>query len=352
MIIHDPTAAGPQHPVDPTPPRRPRSIRRTSTIDTNRPEGILGPPIVEARARDLWTDADGSALLLGEAAITARLSGPDHVLVDLRTQPHLPALRALLGSVVGPGFRARVDRLVPELRGTGDLLYLLLDDLPGATLVSGYSMLHADVAPRVRHDEYLEARADLCAGWARDGSMMTLIRQHGRSPTPLGPDAPPHTRVDDPDAWHAMPLLGPLGMRRMRRIDVMAAGQPDGRAPVDVFFRDTHVDSAGRETIVHEYSVTVTVETRERRIATIEATADVLPWRECPAAIDSARRLVGHSLADLRPWVRETFIGTSTCTHLNDVLRGLADVGPLLDELARRSTPPEPDEPASFLPTG
>jgi hypothetical protein len=27
-------------------------------------------------------------------------------------------------------------------------------------------------------------------------------------------------------------------------------------------------------------------------------------------------------------------VGTTTCTHLNDVLRGLSDVGALLDELA------------------
>ena len=52
---------------------------------------------------------------------------------------------------------------------------------------------------------------------------------------------------------------------------------------------------------------------------------------ECPGALGSAARLAGQPLADLRPWVRETFTGTSTCTHLNDVLRGVADVDHLID---------------------
>jgi hypothetical protein len=35
------------------------------------------------------------------------------------------------------------------------------------------------------------------------------------------------------------------------------------------------------------------------------------------------------SVADLRRRVRQEFTGVSTCTHLNDLLRSLADVGAL-----------------------
>jgi hypothetical protein len=35
----------------------------------------------------------------------------------------------------------------------------------------------------------------------------------------------------------------------------------------------------------------------------------------------------------LRPEVRAQFVGPSTCTHLNDVLRGLEDVEWLVHEL-------------------
>lgn len=344
MILHDPASAGPQHPVSPSPDRRPGSIRRTSTIDTNRPAGLAGPPVVDGRARDLWTGTDGSSRVLDQAALSARLSGFDHVLRALHTTPEAPALQDLLGAVVGPGFRARVDRAVPELRGTGAPLYLLLDDLPGATLVSGYAMLHADALPAASarsHDEYLEARGDLCAGWARDGTMMELIRLHHRTPTSLGPDAPALARADDPVAWHAFDPLGPHGTRRTRRIDVWAPDDLDAPYPVDVFFRDTHVDGDGRETIVHEYSVRAEVDAATRTVTAIEATPDVLPWKECPAAVGSAQRLVGRALSDLRPWVRATFVGTSTCTHLNDVLRGLADVDHLVDLLDDLSGRPD-----------
>jgi hypothetical protein len=344
MILHDPATAGPQHPVSPSPDRRPRSIRRTSTIDTNRPAGLDGPPVIEAAARDLWTPPDREARILAAATLSARLSGFDHLLHALHTTPEVPALQDLLGAVVGPGFRAKVDRVVPDLRHSGALLYLLLDDLPGATLVSGYAMLAADAIPMARtrsHDEYLEARGDLCAGWARDGSMMEMIRVHQRQPTPLGPDAPTMGRADDPLAWHAVGPLGPHGTRRMRRLDVWAPDDTDGSVTVDVFFRDTHSDARERETIVHEYSVRATVDTATRTVTAIEATADVLPWRECPGAVGSAARLVGRPLAELRPWVRATFVGTSTCTHLNDVLRGLADVDHLVDLLTESAGRPD-----------
>ncbi|MFA5883379.1 MAG: DUF2889 domain-containing protein [Acidimicrobiia bacterium] len=331
MIIHDASVAGPHNPVLPAPSRTPGSVRRTSTIDTSRPAGIMGPPDIDARVRDLWTTPDGSATVVAEASIAAHLNGPAHELVTIASTPEVPGLQALVGVVVGPGFRAKVDRVAPELRGTGAPLYLLLDDMPGATLVSGYSMLRAGMIGEIVHDEYLDARGDLCAGWAVDASMMGLIKQTGHNPVPFGPEAPPVERADDPLAFHAMEPLAPFGMRRLRRLDVMTPSAPGAPYPADVFFRDSHVDADGVETIVHEYSVAVTVDGPSRTVVSIDANADVLPWQECPAAIGSAARLVGMPLADLRPWVRETFVGTSTCTHLNDVLRGLADLGHLID---------------------
>jgi len=332
MIIPDPTVAGPQQPVDPSPPRRAGSVRRTSTIDTFRPHGFDAEANVIGRARDLLTAADGDARVLGTAVLTARLQARSHDLLAIDSEPTAPALQDLLGAIVGPGFRAKVDGVVPEQRDCGDLLYLLLDDLPGATLVAGYAMLHAGMVPKPSDDEYLIARADLCAGWAADGAMMTLIREHGRSPAPLGCDAPPVARSDDPHAWHELPALTPNAMRRLRRLDVIPPAAQGEPASVDVFFRDSHVDGTGRETIVHEYSVTASVDVVTRTVVEIDARADVLPWQECPQAIGSAPRLVGHTLAGLRPYVRGEFIGTTTCTHLNDVLRGLTDVDRMLDD--------------------
>jgi hypothetical protein len=41
-------------------------------------------------------------------------------------------------------------------------------------------------------------------------------------------------------------------------------------------------------------------------------------------------------LSELRERVRGEFVGTSTCTHLNDTLRAIADLDALLDLRAGR----------------
>ena len=45
----------------------------------------------------------------------------------------------------------------------------------------------------------------------------------------------------------------------------------------------------------------------------------------------SPRRLADTPIADARARVRTDFVGVSTCTHLNDTLRSLADIDPWLD---------------------
>ncbi|MGF7234353.1 MAG: DUF2889 domain-containing protein, partial [Frankia sp.] len=102
---------------------------------------------------------------------------------------------------------------------------------------------------------------------------------------------------------------------------------------VDAFFRDSHVDGGGLETVVHEYSVAATIDPATMRFTDCQATIGVLPWQECPGAVGSARRLVGTPVEGLRTSIRESFVGTSTCTHLNDTLRALEDVGDLVREL-------------------
>jgi hypothetical protein len=306
-------------------------VRRTTSIDTNRPDGLDGDAVMEGLARDVLTGADGAARVVGEASLRARVGGFTRELKELRSEPARPALEELVGAMVGPGFRGRLDRAVPAERDGHTLLYLLLDDFPGAALVSGFALLAAG-AVGGHHDGYLDAQVDQCAGWAADGGMIAFIRAEQRAPTPVGPAAPVLERADDAQSWHPMSPLRPHGMRRRRRIDVGRAEA--GVHPVNVFFRDSHVDGDGREWVVHEYGVAVAVDARTRAVRSIVAHADVLPWAECPAAVGSAALLVGQPVDGLRPWARGALRGTSTCTHLNDTLRGLADVGALIDELA------------------
>jgi hypothetical protein len=342
-----PEAAGPSDPALATPARQLGSIRRTSSIDTSRPGGLHGDLLVDARARDVRTGLDGSVEVTRVAALEARIDGATHRLAAIETTPEVPELSALLGVLVGPGFRRRVDEAVPGEREAGTLLYLLLDDLPGATLVSGYALQRAgafdeenDPSPErqaAMSAEFL-SRDDLCAGWAHDATMMVAVRATGNIPVPMGPPAPVLESPDDPWSWHAMAPMTPHGTRRRRRLDVLVPSAPDGHHRLDVHFRDSHADEDVVETVVHEYTVTGTVDGDAGRIAEVAARAHVLPWMECPGALASAHRVAGMPLTELRPWVRRELTGVGTCTHLNDTLRSLADVAVLLPPIKPSST--------------
>ncbi len=336
-----PEAAGPHDPVVETPGRVPGSLRRTSSIDTARPDGIAGDLVVTARARDLHTGVDGWASALGEAALEARASA-SWQLLSLSTQPSMTASDRLIGARVGPGFRGRVGETGPDGPEVGSLLHLLLDDLPGAVLVSGYAVQRAggfeeegaEVLPEAAASKARETMAtmgdDRCAGWAHDATMMVTIRERGVVPVSQGPPAPTLEPVGDPLAWHAMEPLGPHAMRRRRRLDVIAPDRPDGPYRIDAHFRDSHVAGDGTEFVLHEYTVSGRVDPEGQRMLEMAAQARVLPWMECPQAVASATRVVGMPVGELRNRVRRELVGRSTCTHLNDTLRSLADLADLI----------------------
>jgi hypothetical protein len=123
-------------------------------------------------------------------------------------------------------------------------------------------------------------------------------------------------------------------MRRRRRLDVSAS--TGSQILVDAMFRDTYVRTDAQETIVHEYTLTAAVDAETSVIADSRAVAQVLPWQECPKAMESAARITGMTLQELHFRVRNELTGTSTCTHLNDLLRSVADaiaLIPILQEL-------------------
>jgi Protein of unknown function (DUF2889) len=342
-----PEAAGPHDPVLVTPARPAGSIRRTTSIDTTRPDGLRSDARVDARARDLRTNPDGTTEVVAEARLEATVS-PMQKLLSITTTPDVPALQELVGGSVGSGFRARLNDVLSEGCEDGTPLFLLLDDLPGATLVSGYALLRAGLLdgpapdadkPEVKARRKLDvsARGDLCAGWAHDGTMMLHIAETGRNPVPEGPPAPVLESSDDPCSWHAMAPLPQFSVRRRRRLDVILPAATDDDLRLDVHFRDSHVGEDGIEKVLHEYTITGTAqagsEPASNRIVSVAARAQVLPWMECPGAVASAARIAGMPLAQLRPVVRKDFVGRTTCTHLNDMLRSLADIEALAREL-------------------
>jgi hypothetical protein len=306
-------------PVEATSPRLPVSVRRTSHIDIERAPGGLA---LSGTARDLRTTSL-SADVVAEGELLARVAQSGE-LVELRTSPTDPRTEALLRLPVAAGFRAAVDRAVPDERDRATPLYLLLDELPVAVVISGYALLYSGELDRQRVDA-AQLKADVCAGWRSDGTMMVSLRTEGRMPVPVGPVATRLEPADDPLAWHAIGPLATGAMRRRRLVEV-TAGDP---AAVYAMFRDTHVDNAGSETVLHEYSFTAALDRCSLVLSQCEARPRVLPWVECPAAAPSATRLDGQRASDLRRLVGREFRGTTTCTHLNDLLRSLGDVGAL-----------------------
>jgi hypothetical protein len=205
---------------------------------------------------------------------------------------------------------------------------VLLAELPVVALLSGYGTLYSGLLPFPLSDQFVSGLpVDICAGWAGPGSMMVHIRGLREIPTPDGPEVPA-----DIEGWHPMPELMTGVLRRQRLIERTGA-------EVWAMFRDTFARPDGITSVLHEYTVTATVAPDHgaddgggvvERIVACQATPRVLPWAECPQAAASAGRLVGQPVAHLRQLVRHDLVGTSTCTHLNDLLFSLSQAGGLV----------------------
>lgn len=180
-----------------SPARRPGSVRRTTTHDSLRPDGLLGPVTVVARGRDLRTALDGSSTILDTASLELEVSHPERLVGRIAAEPSHPGLQALVGVRASAGFRRAVDEAVPGERGSRSVRFQLLDDLPTALLVSGYAVKVSDVLQPARPKLTLQ-QPDLCAGWVAGGTLVSSLERTGTTPTPTGPDAPSVEHGDDP----------------------------------------------------------------------------------------------------------------------------------------------------------
>ena len=320
---------GPHRPVAGTPPRTPRSVRRTATIDSIRADGLTGPLQLIGHCRDAVTHADGRLEIIGDDHLEARIEFLDGRRISaLGSEPAEPRLDELIGAGAAGGFRGKVLQAVPDHAAMATRLHLLLDDIPVAALVSGHAVVSGGVRS-VRSSGHAPP-ADLCSGWRSGGTIMLQIGKTGAAPIVTGPATPGLVDETDPEAWHALPPLPPHGMRRARRLDVAVQG---ANVLLDSHFRDSHVDADGFEQTVHEYEVSMRIDRETLAIREVDAMTRVLPWVECPHATRSSERLLGLDVRELRPWVRSEMTGIDTCTHLNDQYRSMADAVTLLDEL-------------------
>jgi hypothetical protein len=102
---------------------------------------------------------------------------------------------------------------------------------------------------------------------------------------------------------------------------------------IDASFQDSGTTPDGARACIHEYVVSAAARADNGSLARLHVDARVLPFPECPGAAAKAQAMIGQRLADFRSAVVETLPGILGCTHLNDVLRALAEVPALAGQL-------------------
>jgi hypothetical protein len=313
-----------------TPPRRPGSVRRTSTVDILFPDGVSVLRL-RGHARDLVTRHDGATAVVDEATTDVRVDLKERTVTSIDVIPKEWQIAAseLVGCPSGSRFRRSLERVMPGPVANGTVLGLLLDEVPVATLVAGASLGRRGLITVSAQRPRVAPLTGVCAGWIPDGAMARAI-EDGETPfMGEGPPAPALQDTADPKGWHAVADLAEGAMRRWRRLDLCPSEEPGDPLTADVLFRDSYVEPDGSESVVHEYGVTAEISS-VGAVRAIEAVPHVLPGPDCPIAAGSAQRLEGMALADVRRHVRDEFTGTSTCTHLNDALRSMGDLANLM----------------------
>lgn len=288
---------------------------------------------IAGAARDLVTDNSGAAAGTEEATLDVGVD--EQGLIDAVEQtPADPSCAALIGLRVGFGFRSGAKDLLGSL--SGSLLGLLVDDLSGAPAPSGYGAIRDRIVlglpplppPPGRSSA---PRPDVCSGWRASGLAFGLASAGDPLPFEAEPPVAPVLAGNDPFGWHVMPELRAGQSRRVRRMDVWAEGD---QVLVDAMFRDSTCDPNGTARVVHEYTLTATLDAETLSIRAIEAEPRALPFpTDCPFAADSVQLILGQPAADLRETVRVLSAGAVSCTHLNDAMRCLADIPAMIEQL-------------------
>ena len=325
----------PQNPAGPAPLRRPGSVRRTSTIDMTWPGGRGTSLQLVCRARDVFTPLGGGPpVVLADEAAQVRMS-TDRTVEAIACDPPRPGIERLVGARGGGHLRAALEKLLPEEKASGAPLYLLLDDLSGASLISAWALSRwTDEWLRVRNESQSappRPMEGICIGF-RPGSS-ALRRDEGERVLHNCTRVPPLANPADPAGWHEVADLQGVTMRRARRIDVWL----DDMIRVDAHFQDSaSVPEGGERMAVHEYLLTASADPATGTLASVSADPRTLPYRECPAAAGNVGRVLGAPMRDLRMIVLQELAKTAGCTHLNDALRALAEVPVLADAIRAR----------------
>ena len=264
------------------------------------------------------------------------VTGPACDIVRIDADPSSSGFPGLfVGCRAGANLRGAIAQELPEEMAEGTPLYLLLDDLAGSTLISGFAYLRwADHVPMIKN-RVANAPAASCATSARasatgassllsDGSLSGL-RQNTAVPGLL---ADP----DDPLGWHQLDDHPEIAMRRVLP-DRCVGREWGARDRRDVPRQAAGILAAPRSSCTStRWSPAPTgppescLPSRPRRGCS--------PMPSAPGAAPNASWMAGTDLRAMRTEVLQRLRATDCCTDLNDGLRSLAEVPVLARSLA------------------
>lgn len=291
---------------------------------------------IHGHARDLATPRTGPAEILSTAELSVAIS-PEREVQSLSLEPGPDHLQELAGVSAGRGFRRALAAAFAADRDPHGLGYFLIEDLPTAGLISTFALS--------RRPELLDAFYEIsrrpasqiegvCSGY-RSGGLAIRARAAGLNLDQNIAIVAALADDDDPLAWHDLRVPSDVAMCRRRRLDVWAEAD---HYRVNAMFRDNTWEPDGDESIVHEYELTATVDATTLTLTSLEATPRVLPYPECPMAVDELQRCIGFDVAGLRTSILDTLRGIDGCTYLNDMLRSLAELPTLLPHVVTRNS--------------
>lgn len=312
MTINNPE----RFPLRQLPERPSGSIRRTTTLDCLPDGSWEAGALLTARGRDLVTGQDHLSEEVANHALALRLDASGRLTPAAGS--HLDP--QLIGHAAGRGFRHTLKTVFADAEESS-LEEALLDDLPGMRIISGYARVHG-TAGLTGSPEIPTTQIGVCHGWRSEGiavssgaSLVDMLADR-----PLAPDL-----TGSDNGWHPDPPLGPDGMRRRRMLDVI----PGDQTQVYAYFRDTHQQIDGPETVLHEYELRATISGDPPIVTMLEAVPGALPLSDCPGAAPGVVRVQQAALHDVEAAVRSRLAGTAGCTHLNDLVRALRFVAAL-----------------------
>ena len=288
------------------------------------------------RARDIVTPRGGGAPILCAEDSFAAVLKTDRTIVSIESDPPRPDIARLVGTRGGGKLRHALEQFIPQERSNATPLYLILDDISGASLVAPWAWSQWEKnwldstegrMTRPQLEKMIGDMVGICTGFAPGSSSLDPGRVVDQTDdgTPTADLRHPH----DPEGWHAFTVQNAVGMRRARRIDV-TLGEV---IAIEAAFQDSAAKPDGTRAALHEYELCATADPQSLRLLSIDATPRVLPFGECPGAVANISRLLDSELPRLRQTVLDQLPGTLGCTHLNDALRALAEVPALVNHL-------------------